>query len=372
MKKKLLFSAVILAIIFILAYRFTRVAPVSQEAPAKAPQNVTVQTAADSTAIQENLSYPALVVGDQEISVTAGATGTAVSVPFNLGDHVAIGSLLARIDNIGNTVNTDYKDFQSSQIQSTQISKEQAEENLSAAKQYYKDLKKAYDSGSTSVTKAQVNAADKQIDIAELQLDSAKVSLQGLLDNHLITSPISGYVTEKDLSTGDAISAGQKIATISATKKIKFQFFVDAANLTRFKAGTQIDIIGSDNQKSSAIVKNVSPVADPDTKRFMIEAYPAPESQAVFASGTLATVSLSTSQNAAAGDLLLPLSTITVGQNESHIFIFDNGKAKSVNVSIVSIVGENAEIKTDLAPDAQIIISGAKLIQDGSAVNVQK
>lgn len=372
MKKKLIFSAIVLAIVFILAYRFTKKTPVSNEASQKAPQNVTVQKAANSKSIQETLSYPAIVAGDQEISVTAATSGTAVSVPIELGSWVSTGSLLARIDNVGNRADTQYRDFQSASLQTSKLSKDQAEESLRAAKEYYKDLKKAYDSGSSSVTKAQVNAADKQIDIAELQLESARVTLRGLIDNHLITSPISGYVTQKDISTGDAVSTGQKIATISATKKIKFRFFVDADNLSNFKAGTKIGIVGNDGQKMTAIVKNVSPVADPDTKRFLIEAYP-DSTDNVFASGTLATANLAVTKDPKnKGDLILPLSAITVGQNESHIFIVDNGHAKSVSVSVVSIVGENAEIKTDISPDAQIILSGAKLVQDGSAVNVQK
>jgi len=373
MKKKLVFSALALAIIFIFAYRFTKKTPPTSETTTKTPRNVTVQKAADSSSVQETLSYPAIVAGDQEISVTAAAGGTAVSVPFNLGDYVYTGSLLTRIDNVGNRADTEYRDFQSASLQTSKLSKDQAEESLRAAKQYYKDLKKAYDDGSGSVTKAQVNAADKQINITELQLESARVTLRSLIDNHLITSPISGYVTEKDISTGDSVSTGQKIATISATKKIKFRFFVDADNLANFKAGTKIDIVGNDGQKMTAIVKNVSPVADPDTKRFLVEAYPENSSTSVLASGTLATATLTVAKKPQTeGDLILPLSAITVGQNESHIFVVYDGQAKAISVTVVSIVGENAEIKADIPSDAQIILSGAKLVQDGSTVNVQK
>ncbi len=380
MKKKLVISAIALVIIFVLAYRFSNKSAITVQPPVKAPQDVTVQAVKDSIDLKQTLDYPATVVGDQEIIVTATAAGTASAVPFNLGDRVFTGALLTRIDDTGNVLNTNYKDFQSSQIQESHLSKEQAEEALSGAEKNYKDLKKAYSDQNNdptltkTVSKAQVDAAKNQIDIAELQLKSATVGLKGTLDNHLVTSPISGFVTEKFVSAGDSISIGQKVAAVSVTKNIKLQFFVSADHLANFSLGTEIKAIGNNGNIFPMLVRNISPVADPATKRFLIEAFPkTPTATPVLASGTLTTVSLDiVSHPSASGDLILPLSAVTIGQNESYLFINDNGHAKKIFVTIGAVNGESAEIKTSLPSDAEIILNGSKLVSDGLAISIQK
>jgi RND family efflux transporter MFP subunit len=379
MKKKIIAVAVVLILIFFLAYRFSQKAPVQTQSQPRPPLNITVQAAASSHDFKETLTYPATVVSDQEITVTAKAAGNVSEMPFSLGDRVLPGSLLARIDDTGNTLGQGYGDFQSSQVQQTQFSKEQATEQLSLDKQNYKDLKKAYDqqqNDSTlakTVSKAQVDAAQKQIDIDNLKLSSLRVSLKSTLDDHIITSPIAGFITGESVSVGDSVSVGQTIATISQTQNVKLQFFVDPDHLVEFPQGQAVTVIDDNGQNVTAIVKNISPVADPATKRFLIEAYPQTQNPAgpLLAPGTLATVTLETTRHpSVSGDFLLPLSAITVGQNNSYVFIDDNGKAKKIDATVVSVQGEAAEIKAGIPSDAKIILNGSKLVQDGDPVNI--
>ncbi|MDR3582886.1 MAG: efflux RND transporter periplasmic adaptor subunit [Candidatus Pacebacteria bacterium] len=379
MKKKIIASAVGLILIFFLVYRFSKKAPTETQSQSRAPLDITFQTAANSHDFKETLTYPATVASDQEITVTAKAAGNASEVPFSLGDQVSAGSLLARIDDTGNTLGQGYEDFQSSQVQETQFSKEQAAEQLSLDKKNYKDLKKAYDqeqNNSTlakTVSKAQVDAAQKQIDIDNLKLSGLRVSLKSTLDDHIITSPIAGFIIGKSVSVGDSVNVGQTLATISQTKNVKLQFFVDPDHLAEFPQGQIVSVVSDGGQNITASVKNISPVADPATKRFLLEAYPQSQIPVgpLLAPGTLATVTLETTRHpSVSGDFLLPLSAITVGQNNSYLFIDSDGKAKKIDAAIVSVEGEAAEIKADIPSNAKIILNGSRLVQDGDPVNI--
>ena len=70
-------------------------------------------------------------------------------------------------------------------------------------------------------------------------------------------------------------------------------------------------------------------------------------------------------------NLLLPLSVVTISQNESYIFVAENSKAKKVSVSVVKVQGEFVEVKTDISSSSSIITNGSKLVRDGEEVIVE-
>jgi RND family efflux transporter MFP subunit len=341
----------------------------------KALQIVTIRSAVDSRELVSETEYPALVAGDQEITVSAKTSGTATAVNFNLGDRVKNGSLLVKIDDTGGVLSSGDSGFKNSQIQISELTVEQAEEVLEIAEDSYKNLKKQYDREkkdsnlSKTVSRVQLDAAAGQIEIAEIQLDSAKVGLQGTLNSHLVTSPISGTVIEKSVSQGDSIGIGQPLYSISQTNSIKFKFYVDRDQLTSIKKGLEISVIDRDRKKIPAVIRNISPQADAVTKRFLIEAYPAEKIDSQIFSGMIVRVTFPVIKKANQADwLIVPLSVITIGQNENYIYIVENNRAKKINVTVEKVEGEIAEIKTDLAPNSQIIFEGSKLVQDGEEV----
>lgn len=375
MKKKIAFAAIILIVIFALANRLSKKQPAEAEPAAKAPQNVSVQKVADSASLIQKIEYPAIIAGDQEIKVTAKSAGTATAVNFDLGKSVGAGSLLVKIDSVGNNSGIGDNGFRSSDVQQSGLSVQQAQEAVDLAKKNRKALQQAYDAqkknpaAPQTINKAQIQAAGEQVDIAQIQLDNAKVGLQGTLDNHLITSPIQGFVTKKSVSVGDSVSVGQELATISKTALTKVQFFVSKEELANFKVGGGLTIT-SDGSDFPAAVARIAPEADPATKRFLIEAKVSGNKTLLI--GSVLSVSFDiTHLPSAAGNIILPLSAVTIGQNENFIFIVADGKAKKISVSIANVQGEFAEVKADLPADAEIITSGSKLVSDGDSVTVQ-
>jgi len=381
MKKKYRLLSVIIIVIaalFFGVYRFTKRPPVvSQEKPAP-PIKVTVQSGGASNSLTQNIQYPATVVGDQEIKLTAKSSGTAQEVNFNLGEKVGADSILAKIDDTGNNLAIGDEGFRSAKVQQAQLAVDQVEEQLKLNKKTYNKLNNAYQAQkknpklTKTVTKTQLIAAKGQIEISEVQLENAKVGLEGGLDDHLITSPIAGYITSKSVSAGDSIALGQQLATISKTDNLKIQFYVNQDQLTSINEGMEVAVSDNSGNSFSATVKNISPDADPTTKRFLIEALPNSGNSGKLFSGIIVTVSFSvTKKPQNSGDLILPLSAITIGQNESYLFLADNGKAKKITLTVRNVEGEMVEIRADIPNNAMIIIDGNKLVRDGGEIQVQ-
>jgi len=355
MKKKLIIAAIILAVVFVSVIFLSRKKVVSDQIAPKEALSVTIQSAKNSASLTQTLEYPAITAGDQQITLSANVSGTITGLNFDLGDKVFQGKQLVTIDEIGNNSGIGESGLKSYNVQALELSVESAEEKYKSAKRTYQDDK--------------TYANKKSKEVAEIDLETAKVNLNGALNNRLVVSPISGTITQRLVSEGDSVSIGQKIATISKTALTKVQFFADKEELPNFKIGTKVSI-NEDGNDLTGIVTRISPVADTITKRFLIEAKPTGKNPLII--GSVINVSLSITRTpSVSGNLILPLSAITIGQNESYIFIVDNNHAKKVNIDIIKVQGEFAEIKSAITSDVQIIINGSKLVQDGEEVLIK-
>jgi RND family efflux transporter MFP subunit len=240
---------------------------------------------------------------------------------------------------------------------------DQASFSVSLADNQYENLKIKIE--------AQLATAKTQVETSLLQYNNAQVALQNLYDIHSIVSPIDGTLSRKLVSNGDTVSAGQLVATVSQTNNLKVQFYIEAERLADIKPGVPAVVTDNNNKAYQGIVSSVSAQSDPTTHRFLAEIKL--ESQDGLVIGTVVNVEINLTISTAAtpGLIILPLAAVNVGQNGDTIFIIDNGQAKSIPVTVATVIGELVEVKTDLPATAAIVIDGNQLIQDGSPVTIQ-
>lgn len=217
---------------------------------------------------------------------------------------------------------------------------------------------------------SQISAAKTQMETAEIQANNAALTLQSLYDAHSVIAPLTGTVTKVFIADGQAIAPGQPIATVSQTENIKVQFYVEPDNLSAIRPGLPLKVVDDKNTEYLGIVAAVSPQADPVTRRFLVEVKL--ENSRGLLLGTVVNVKVTLIKAVnQPGLLILPLSTLTVGQSDNYIFIVENGRAKKVSVEIIEVLGELAKIKAGLAAETQVIIEGNKLLQEGAEVTIQ-
>jgi len=356
MKFKLIASIILIAIITTLAFRFTQKKPATDELLEKNPVAITTQSAKDSQIFEKTISYPAILASESQINITANTSGVITQINFELGKNVYKNQRLATIDSAGTVSKAGENGLRDSQIKSMELAVQIAQQNYKLARDAYR--------------KDDTYANKKAKEIADINLLSAQSALKGALDGQFITTPLNGTVTQKLVSLGDSVSFGQTIATVSQLGNLKIQFFVDKEELSYFKIGDMVTIKENNNVIAGKISK-ISPQADEATKRFMIEAVPSDNKNLLI--GSVATVEFNINYRPANTDgLILPLSSITTGQNESYIFIVKDNKAQKAPITVSRVFGEMAEIKTTLQEDDQIIIDGNKLLKEGDAVTLEQ
>lgn len=310
-------------------------------------------SAGQAKEINYQLNFPAIIKSDQEVLVKSKSNGQVAWLNLEEGDQVHRGEVLIKVDASGN-LDFGENNFLSGQIRQQELAVEQAKKAYDLAKENFEED----DSESNEIAKK----------IAKLQYQSAQVALQSSLNDSLLTAPVSGVVLEKLVNPGDTVAVGQPIAKISPSGQKKIQFFVDKEILPFLKKGDLVEVkLNQRSQSQKARLSLIGLEADPESRKFKVEADFLEEAAPVF--GAVATVVVSISEKVSQPDhFFLPLSALTVGQNESFVFILKEGKAEKIAVQAEEIKGEIVKIRTDLDDETKIIVEGNKLIQDGEAV----
>lgn len=223
-----------------------------------------------------------------------------------------------------------------------------------------------YDNAKVKI-ESQIASAKVQMENSESQYNNALLSLQSLYDIHSVVSPIEGTITQK-VNNGDTVSVGQVVATISQTEKTKVKIFVEPENLADLKPGL-LASVSNGEETVNGIVSSISPQADTLTRRFPVEIVL--ENSSSLYLGTVVNVKIVITKSVAgeAGAILLPLSSIEIGQNGDQVMIVENNRAKKIPIEVASVLGDLAKVKiTNYPPQTLIIVEGNKLVREGDLV----
>ncbi len=343
------------------------------------------------------IRYLGQIAASSETNIVAGTNGTITKLNFDLGDEVEIGDELLKIEEVRNA--GAYKDssLSSTQLRQAELGLEQAKQSTESAEKAYKNLKKSTESdlkylkiskkqaeadGDTDKVEllkqqikslernlnSQLRGAKTQKEIAQLQEKSAGLTIKSLRESALPVSTIDGVVTSKKVEEGENVSLGQTIMTIADKNDLKITFYASEDDLVSLTKGLEIKVKANNQKEVAAKITAIAPFAENSSRRFLIEAEPILAME-VFIPGTVAEVVIPKKNTLGENNIfLLPLSVITVDQNENYVFTEENGLAKKVVLSIEEIEGEKAKVKIDLSPDSFIVTEGNKFLNEGDEI----
>jgi HlyD family secretion protein len=216
-----------------------------------------------------------------------------------------------------------------------------------------------------------VKARDQQILAAKTSLDNAQgqLSLAGLQAADLsIKSPISGKITGKFAEIGTEVNPGQRIAEVSKIDLLVIDIDIPTERIDKIKQG-QRAYINTDKSELEAVIYKIYPTADPISKKVRVEiAYDNSGKELI--AGAFAQVKIPLVEEGEIGRYLIPLRALTITPDQKYVFIVENGKAKKTVVETGKTEGETIEITSGLEPGMEIIVNGAKSVNEGEEVVV--
>jgi RND family efflux transporter MFP subunit len=207
--------------------------------------------------------------------------------------------------------------------------------------------------------------AQSQVDVAKINLDMAKNQQESLI----VRAPTNGIIGEVIPHKGDIVSPQSSLTQIVNPDQFVLKVGVNADDALKITNASVAQVLIGGKYIPVGI-KTLSPTADA-TSKLVTVTLTLPH---IFfrANQTLdAQISLSSNMDPHAGSMIyVPLDALIIGTQEKYVYVYDNGKARKVNVTIGAIEGDQVEVLEGLQPNDQVILEGAKDLLDGQAVTL--
>ncbi len=233
----------------------------------------------------------------------------------------------------------------------TQSSIDNAENSLSSAREGVEKAKIAASGGTTS-------AADAQIKQALGSLRAAQANLA----KTVFSSPISGTVNAVDIRVGNFLSSFAPVATIANNNALEIVTYVSDTERSLLEVGSTVTI----ENEFEGIVTNIAPSVDSETGKTEVRV--ASEESSI-ANGDTVRISKTFSDTAALQTIQVPLSAVKLQAEDGSVFLLDNGRLVSRDITLGVIRGGSVEVTSGLTADEEFV-SDARGLNNGDQVTV--
>ena len=291
---------------------------------------------------QVTRSYTGALEGEQQAVLRARLPEVVTEVRVAEGQQVGEDEIVITLDKFGPT--SQYP---------------QTLSQYTNAKKNYEKMDFLYKEG--AIAETDFDAAKTQYEVAKAQFDATSRTVE-------VRSPIAGTVTSVTVSPGDLAMAGQELATVATTARLRVKFGVNAEEIAFFRVGADI-IVTSDavNKVAAGKVITLASSADPVSRSFQVEAL-ITNPDGLYAPGMfvhVAYVSESLSQVVA-----IPREAVMNLEGEYAVFTSVGGQAQKRLVSLGSDLAGDVVITSGLNGGDTLVTLGHDYLEDGLKLNL--
>ncbi len=284
------------------------------------------------------------IASDVDAAVTARVAGEITEILVEEGDQVQKGQILARLDG-----------------ERLRLEMQQAKANLDKTNREYERFINLHDRG--LVSSAAFDSMKYDLDSLQANYELKKLNY----DYTYIRAPISGVISARDIKVGQQINAGNSTFRVTDTSELVAYLHIPQRELGKFTSGIVADVRvdAMPDMAFQATVARVSPTIDARNGTFRITAY-VNNTDGLLAPGMFGRFEIAYEKHADA--LLIPAVAILQEDNQSVVYVVDNGAA--VRRAIETGIEENGsvEVLSGLDGSESIVVTGQGGLRDGSLV----
>ena len=350
-KKKIVFFIILLLIVAAFALMLRNKASIQSKANSN---EVLVDfpvslTAAVLDKVDDKLSMVGTTYGNTEVNLLSETAGRVLSVHVNVGDRVAAGAIIAKVDD----------EIKKANLQNADANYEKAKKDLDRYEQLFK---------TNSANEAQLD----QFRLAFKLAEAAKIIAARQLKDCFITSPISGVVTTRNIEVGSVIGINTPIATIIDVSSLKVKINVAEKDVFKLKINDEVDVSAADILPGVVLkgkIKNINAKAD-ESHTYPIEISIPNNGKVQLKSGMFVRVFFN---SVAKGEtVVLPRDAIIGSVRNPQVFVVEGDKAYLRNILIGAESGKKVEILQGVKVGEQVVTNGQINLKDGVKVTVVK
>lgn len=257
-------------------------------------------------------------------SIQAQVTATATQVYVQVGQSVAKGQILVRLNNQDNAARL-------AQAQAN-LSAAQAQANL--AKNMMQRKQRLLDQGFISKVEYEQAAVDYQAQLENVHAQQASVNIAQKAEREgTIYSPISGVITQRQVDAGQTVAAGQTLFEIVDPSQLEIQAKLPSDMQAALKVGQRIEYtIQGNPAQLTAVLTRISPIADPASRQIEFFARPNETINSLSIGSFVEGNILASTQ---VSGQLIPLDVIQNIKDKPYVWVIRQNKIEKVNLVIL-------------------------------------
>ena len=288
-------------------------------------------------------TYPTTVEAEIINNITPQSASRINQIFVEIGDHVTAGQKLATMDAIN---------LEKLKLQMKNDSIE------------YGRTKELYEIGAVS----QAN-----YEAMTLAYEVSKKTYSNLLENTILTSPISGIVTARNYDEGDMYAMAQPLFVVQNITPVKMLINISENNYSKIKKGMEVDIIADafPGETFKGKVNLVYPTIDARTHTFPVEIIVDNKNEKLRPGMfTRVTVNYGTNYR-----VVVPDNAVLkqVGADDKYVYVLNDDNTVSYTVvKLGARMGDKYEVISGIDDGATIVTTGQTRLKNNIKVDIVK
>jgi membrane fusion protein (multidrug efflux system) len=301
-------------------------------------------TAAYRSDIYATFETTASIEADADAPVPARVPGEVVEILVEEGDRIAAGQVLARLDGARLALELD-----------------QARARLQMTTRELERMGRLEERGLVSAAMAEG---------LQFERDALKASFELMrlrYEYTQIRAPIAGVVSSREVKIGTHVLEGSPTFRITGTSRLVVHLQIPQIELSRISAGDEarVTVDALPDRRLKATIARLSPTIDARNGTFRATAYIDNEDGAL-APGMFGRFSIAWDKHE--GALLVPSDAVLREDNETVVYVVEEGAASRRAVQLGIETDGEVEILDGLSESEHVVVIGHGSLRDGSRV----
>lgn len=211
--------------------------------------------------------------------------------------------------------------------------------------------------------RANVSSARAAVATAETQISQA----QKAVTDNVVTSPISGYVAERNADVGEYISPNtpnSKLATIVRTSTLRVRIDIPEQEVGKVATGEGISLQTSSypDRNFAGVIVRMAPSLNATARTLTVEAE-VQNIDGLLKPGQFATVRITQSKPEPA--VMIPVAAVKTTGETNSVFIVKDGAAREQLVQLGLLENDMIQVKVGVIEGDVVAVSNLNLLTDG-------
>ncbi len=334
-------SLLIISTVFMMASCGQKTAEQQTVVVEEAPKVTVVTVHAEN--VPQLSTYPTTVEADIVNNITPQSASRINEILVEVGDHVKKGQKLATMD----AINLE------------KIRLQVANDSIE-----YGRTKELYEIGA---------ASQSNFEAITLAYEVSKKSYANLLENTILTSPISGIITARNYDEGDMYAMAQPLFVVQNITPVKMLINVSESNYSKIQKGMEVELTADafPNETFKGKVNLVYPTIDPRSHTFPVEIIVDNKDEKL-RPGMFTRVTINYGNNYR---VVVPDNAVLkqVGADDKYVYVLnDDNTVTYTIVKLGSRMGDRYEIISGLNDGDIVVTSGQTRLKNNIEVEVVK